>query len=61
MLGYNDTWVEIDVQDGKSSSGYDFDWNTNNVPNGDYTLKAVATDDRGNEGTADEVSVVVTN
>jgi len=58
---YNDTWVKIGVKDGKSSSGYDFDWNTNNVPNGDYTLKAIATDDRGNEGISDEVSVVVTN
>ena len=59
--GYSDMWVQIGVQDGKSSSGYDFNWNTNNVPNGDYMLKAVATDDRGNEGTSDVVSVVVTN
>ena len=36
-------------------------WNTNNIPNGDYTLKAIATDDKGNEGTSGEVCVVVTN
>ena len=44
-----------------TSAPYSIDWDTTAVPNGSYTLSAIAHDSVGNTGTATQTTVRVTN
>lgn len=52
-----DLYVDSDLLGSDTASPYSFDWDTESLDDGSYTLKAVATDASGNTG---EVSITVT-
>ncbi len=50
-----------DTSPGGYSHTVSYSWNTNVVPEGNHSLKAVATDSSGNTGTDDDTTVIVDN